>query len=73
MVTQIKIHCDLCNKQLDDNEMKQDSSFLNFGGKPKQRYSMRFTYDGYEKKGDLCFPCAKKLRDFIDEMKQHKK
>lgn len=73
MTSQIKINCDLCNKELKENEIKKSDGVLGFGSKPQSKYNLQFTDDGTVKKGDLCFSCGIKFRDYIDNMKQRKK
>lgn len=66
-----QISCDLCGEILKDNEKHQEGII----GMKKiiSKYSFKFKYEGSVKQGDLCFICAKKIRDYIDNIKESKR
>lgn len=73
-VTQtIKINCDICNKELKENEIQKQPQLLGLAGnKPESKFKFGYNYEGQKKKGDLCMSCGRKLRDFIEDMKEGK-
>lgn len=65
-----QIKCDICNRILKDNEKKNSKVMLGLGGeKPVSTYNISLTYEGINKKGDLCLSCAKQIHDHIENMK----
>ena len=73
-LTLIQIKCDVCNKTLLENELEMSKSTFGFGGNKtisKNAYALKF--DAQVKKADCCFSCAKKIRDFIEALKEGKK
>lgn len=73
-MTQIlKTNCDICNKELKDNELHREQQLLGLGGsKLQSKYNFSYKYEEVRKKGDLCFGCARKIRDFIEDLKEGK-
>ena len=69
----IKVNCDLCNKELSPNELDMKKVLLGLGGeKPKSKNSILFVFEGQERKGELCFSCARKVRDKLEDIKEKK-
>jgi hypothetical protein len=74
MSSTINIKCDLCNHDLKDNEMQTKASLINIGQpKPKSKYNLSYTFDSVKKSGDLCLSCSRKIRDYIEDLKEGKK
>ena len=70
MTQLFKIHCDLCNNELRENEMLLNKSIVNFSGKPESKSSLQFKFDGSIRKGELCYKCARNIRNYIEELKE---
>lgn len=72
-MTQLQqIKCDMCNSLLKDNEIVLPNGIINISNKPKSRYNIMFTYEGQLRKGDLCIACARKIRNYIEDIKEGK-
>lgn len=64
--------CTICGKDLRDNEMRPEKGlFKNNPNKLVASNRFLFKCDGAQgEPKDLCFPCARKVRDYIEDLKE---
>ena len=70
MSQSIKLSCDLCGKEISAADiLSQQTNIIGWQKKPQSKHQLTFKFEGLTRTGDLCYFCAKSLRDYIENKK----